>query len=157
MQDYFYYLWKIAGAAVFTLWGIAAIVILGAGLYFLFTSKRGLALLACVAALGSFTAGIYAAEYVVPENLEQQRQIINQDDWESCAMGIAKPTPSGRGMSNPCEYGCFRGATIRKIVTMGEFPPWPRFQRELECWRRKGPWEHKLKPTTQDPSNAAPL
>ncbi len=141
VHDYFYYFWRISGAALFTIWGIVALVLIALALYWLFTRKQLLGWLATLVALTSFTVGIYAAEYEIPEQADQQMQVMDSSEWESCGTGLAKPTPSGYGMSNPCKWGCFRGATIRKTMTMGEFPPWPRFQREVQCWRRTGPWK----------------
>ena len=140
-HSYFYYFWKIVGESVFTLWGllyIAAIVVVLAGL---FTSRRGLSGIAAILALVFFTVAIYTTEYEVVENADAQRAIVNQGDWESCGTGWTKPFSSGRGMPNACGYGCFRGVTIRKVMTMHEFPPWPRFNRQFECWRRTGDWD----------------
>lgn len=151
MEHYSFYVWKISLAALETAWGIAAILVFGLAVYCLLKSRRRFATVLSVIAIGSFITGFYSAEYDIPENFEQQRQIINQSDWESCGYGTAKPTQRGRGMSNPCGYGCFRGATVRKTLTMGEFPPWPRFQREVECWRRTGPWDTKTEPRKNSP------
>ena len=141
VHDYFYYLWQISGATLFTIWGVAAIILATLALFWLFKSKRLPGSIAALVALLSFMIGIYNAEYEVPEDPNQQQLVMNDETWESCGTARANPTPSGYGMSNPCTWGCFRGATIRKTMTMGEFPPWPKFQREVQCWRRTGPWE----------------
>jgi hypothetical protein len=140
-HSYFYYFWKMAGATVFTAWGILCIAAILISIATLVTSRKGIAGIAALLALAFFTIGIYTTEYEVMENADAQRAIVNQENWESCGTGWTKPFPSGRGMPNACGYGCFRGVTIRKVMTMHEFPPWPRFNREFECWRRTGDWE----------------
>jgi hypothetical protein len=140
VHEYSYYIWKISGAALFTIWGIIALILLILALYWFSAHKSRYGTIAIAVGLLSFTVGIYAAEYDVPESPDQQRQIFNDSEWQSCGVAVAKPIAGGQGMSNPCEWGCFRGATLRKTMSMGEFPPWPRFQREVECWRRIGPW-----------------
>jgi hypothetical protein len=142
-HSYFFYFSKMVGAAAFTVWGILCLAAIGICIYGLFSSRRGISRIAGALAIVLFTVSIYATEYEIPENADAQRQIMNQDGWESCGTGWTKPFSSGRGMPNACGYGCFRGATIRKIMTMHEFPPWPRFNREFECWRRTGDWEVK--------------
>jgi hypothetical protein len=152
VHDYFYYLSRISGAALFTVWGIVAVALLALALFWLIRHKAAFGAATAALALLSFTIGIYAAEYEIPEDPARQHEFMNDEGWESCGVGRSRPTPSGYGMSNPCEWGCFRGATRRKIMTMGEFPPWPKFQREVECWRRTGPW----KPPPAKPAADAP-
>ena len=83
VHEYSYYIWKISGAALFTIWGIIALILLALAFYWFSAHKFRYGTIAITVGLLSFTVGIYAAEYEVVESPDQQRQIFNDSEDES--------------------------------------------------------------------------
>lgn len=146
IQDYFYYFNQIASAALRTLPGIAAVVLLLLAIILLIFYRPGPGLrrflpaaVAGVIALGVFAVSFYGAiyEYDVPD--ERALQMRENADDEECGRAWTVWISSGIGLSNPCEKGCYRGITTRQQMRMVGFPPWPENRREFQCWVRKGP------------------
>jgi len=92
-------------------------------------------LLAC-AVLVMQTVAMYTAQYEFSETDEFVNIAKTDPDDENCGSATGLWFGGATGLANPCPKGCYRGATLKKKMKITSFPPWPRYQRTVQCWRR---------------------
>jgi hypothetical protein len=146
IQDYFYYFNQIAVAALQSLIGIGAILLLLGALLLLIFFRPGHGLTRYMPAAGAgalavilFTVSFYGSVYEYELSTERRLQMRENPDDEDCGVAWTVWITSGVGLSNPCEKGCYRGIAVQQQMRMTGFPPWPENRREFQCWVRKGP------------------
>jgi hypothetical protein len=142
LQNYTYYLWRIASAGLLTFSGILSIVLLIAAiaLWVKFDSSSKLRTpgywLLLIAAIGCFMVAFNNATYEFnedPDSLVIESLPAGEPD---CGTALSKWIRGGYGIPNACPKGCYRGKVLRKAMRMRGMPPWPEYRRELACWQR---------------------
>ncbi len=142
-QHYFYYVFKIAEAAVQTALGLLAVALLIAAVIALFKLQQGTRLrtlsvaVPMVIALILFSIAFSNAVYEFDEHPETLVSELLPAGEPDCGTGWSGFIRSGNGMGNPCPAGCYRGIILRKQMRLRGLPPWPEYRREMQCWNRE--------------------
>lgn len=143
IKNFAYYLSVILFAGLWSAFGIAALLLLGAALVILLLpafktrSIRVPAFWTLVSAgficlLISFYTSVYEFD-------EQPETLVIESlppGEPNCGTGTTNWTKAAYGIGNPCPPGCYRGLVLRKELRLTGFPPWPEYRRELQCWVR---------------------
>jgi hypothetical protein len=141
-QHYFYYVFKIAEAALQSALGLLAVALLIVAVVALFKLQRGTRLrnwsagVSIVLAVGVFSMAFGNAVYEFDEHPETLISELLPAGEPDCGTGWSGFIRSGNGMGNPCPAGCYRGNILRKQMRMRGLPPWPEYRREMQCWNR---------------------
>jgi hypothetical protein len=139
IQDYSYYLLKIYTDGMLSLLGILSIVLI-VGAFVVFSKlpkfKWTAFLIVFLLGLVSMMTAFYSTIYEFEEKPETIVFESLPSGEPTCGTGWTGWIRGAYGISNPCEYGCYRGNVLRKQMKMEGFPPWPMYKRELQCWRR---------------------
>lgn len=144
IHNYFWYLSKILFAGLFTPQGILALLLFAAALgVWMFaarsTNRTRLVIALFVGAFVLEVVTVYTAEYEFVETDEFVNIAKTNQDDADCGLRTEKQWFGGHvGLINPCPKSCYRGATTGKRMKMFYFPPWPRYQRTVQCWKRSG-------------------
>lgn len=141
-QGYFYYIFKIAEAAIQSALGLLAIAILIAATIMLFKLQRGTLLRklsmssSILLALILFSVAFNNAIYEFDEHPETLISDLLPAGDLDCGASWTGFRDSGNGIGNFCPAGCYRGIVLRKQMRMRGIPPWPQYRREIQCWTR---------------------
>jgi len=140
IHEYLWYYAKILQAGLTTLPGIAALLALAAAIYVMFAVKSDNKSLIVTGLIIGFlvlqVVTLYTARYEFVETDEFVSIAKTHPDDEDCGVVVGKWFGGAVGLFNACPKGCYRGATIKKTMRFTDFPPWPRYQRTTQCWKR---------------------
>ena len=142
-QNYLYYVFKIAEAAMLSALGLLALAMLIVAAVALFKLQRG-TWLRTLSTSGSIDLAVIlfsvAFSNVVYEFDEHPETLISDllpAGEPDCGTGWTNFITSGHGMGgSPCQAGCYRGNVLRKQMRMRGLPPMPETRREMACWKR---------------------
>lgn len=143
VKDYTYYLWQFAELVFASPYGYVAIALLLAAIVLRLVMPHGrhawpapLPLIIVLVSLTVFVTGLYSVEYEFDIPLDRLEQAKTNPDDEDCGSAWTNWLPAGSGLMHTCPKGCYRGITLRQKMKLTQFPPWPKTNRELKCWRR---------------------
>ena len=128
--------------SLLTITGLISIacLIVGVGLFLFRGNKNLLDRLAIptflILSLGFLAASIYTTVYTIEQPNTYVDIAKEHLDDADCGNAWTGWFAIGSGLQNPCDKGCYRGATLTQEVKMAHFPPWPIMRRQIQCWVR---------------------
>jgi hypothetical protein len=142
LADYTFYLQQITSSALLSLPGILSLALLIAGIICSRTlsATRTRKYWSGALIVGAMACFWFAMHNTIYEFEEHPETLV----FESLPLPAGEPDCGttwspwreiGYGLTNSCEFGCYRGLTLRKQMRLRGFPPWPQTRREYQCWK----------------------
>jgi hypothetical protein len=141
IQDYTYYVFNLLATGAVTPVGLLSLALLVGSVVSLFALRGnhmrsaafwGLLLVGIACLMTSFYTAVYEFDER-PETLTFDSLPAGEPDCGTAWSGWIR---TGFGLPNSCPEDCYRGLVLRKQMRMTGFPPWPKYNRESQCWTR---------------------